>query len=574
MRKLNIFLSSAMTGELDRERDGLRILFQTDSTLKEFFELYAVEGHASPYSIQKTYVDEVRKSNLLILLLDRQLRTAVENEFSEARIANLKIFIYIRNRTDKRDARLVEFIGQEAYQFHCGSFNDPIDLCSKVKNDILSDLIRQYSETIKDEKKKQDYVVFSPVREHSEGSLRHYDYNFVTRISQSSNFKDMDTDQLVILAASIVEQTGNLKEALLIYEIILLRDPFNWYAYNNRGLVLNEMGYPEDALFSYKKALDLNRESHVTLYNIGNYYRDKYRYDEAIDNYNKALQIRPDKVSALRHLVEIYITRKEYHKALEYAQKAYLFEENEINLSHLCMALTFNEKKEEALTKSIELKGTKYHEKTRAYIFYFTGEWKKCIVEVDCFFKIWNYDYELAIKKALCLIHLNEIDGVIRWVKEIEGRNCLHPTDYNNIAWALYEKRLNLDFSAELLRKSIEGDPTILAAWKNLQCVLAELMELEEGLNISDQALQYFPDDPNVIMNRVKFLFLSGNIRQSVSYAIEEFTRLFGGTVNAPEIEKIINQSFMDHGIKDIDFLEKILVTLVQLERGKVKKTS
>ena len=72
MRKLNVFLSSAMTGEFDRERDGLRILFQTDSTLKEFFELYTIEAHASPQSIQKAYIDEVKNSDLLILLLDKK----------------------------------------------------------------------------------------------------------------------------------------------------------------------------------------------------------------------------------------------------------------------------------------------------------------------------------------------------------------------------------------------------------------------------------------------------------------------------------------------------------------------
>ena len=158
MKRLSVFLSSAMTGELNCERDGIRILFGTDPVLKEFFEIYAIEEHASPQPIEKAYIDEVRHSDLLILLLDKQLRDAVEKEFLEARTANLKIFVYIRN-TGKRDERLAEFIGQQAYQFHCGSFNDPMDLCSKIRNDILSDLTRKYSEMIKVKKADQDYVV-------------------------------------------------------------------------------------------------------------------------------------------------------------------------------------------------------------------------------------------------------------------------------------------------------------------------------------------------------------------------------------------------------------------------------
>lgn len=78
MKRLSVFLSSAMTGELDSERDGVRILFDTDQVLKEFFELYVIEEHASPQPIERAFIKEVRQSELLILLLDKQLRDAVE----------------------------------------------------------------------------------------------------------------------------------------------------------------------------------------------------------------------------------------------------------------------------------------------------------------------------------------------------------------------------------------------------------------------------------------------------------------------------------------------------------------
>lgn len=534
--------------------------------------MYAIEGHASPQPIQVAYINEVKNSDLLILLLDKKLRDAVENEFLEARNANLRIFVYIRNRTDKRDEKLAEFIGQEAYQFHSGSFNDSIDLCTKIRRAILSDLMRKYSETISVEKENQEYVAISSRNEYFGSSLRYYNYDLLTRISQSENFKDMDIDQLIILATVRAEEAGNLKEALLIYEIILLRDPNNWQAYNNRGHILTEMGHPEDALFSYKRALELNAESHATLYNIGIYYRDRGRYDEAIEYYKKALKIKPDKTSALGHLVGIYFSKGEYQKSIEYAEIAYSFEKDEINLSNLCMALGLAGKKEEALLKTEELKGTKYHEKIRAFIFHAAGEWGKCIREIDAFFELWNFDYDLSIKRVFCLINTNKIEEAIKWIKNVETKYYLHPYDYNNIAWTLYEKRLNLKYSVELLKKSVEGDPTILAAWKNLQCVLAELMEVEEGLDISHQASKYYPDDPGIIMNRAKFLFLSGNIRKCTSYAMKELTRIFGGDMPISEIEKTINQSFMNVGIKDIESFEQIFKAMVQIERSNIKR--
>jgi tetratricopeptide (TPR) repeat protein len=561
-----------MNGELDSERDGVRILFERDSTLKEFFELYAIEAYASPQTIQEAYINEVKNSDLLILLLDKQLRDAVKKEFFEACNSNLKIFVYIRNRTDKRDVKLAEFISQEAYQFHCGSFNGPIDLCSKIRKNILSDLMRKYSETISVEKEDQEYVAISARKEYFVSSLRFYDYDLLTRISQSENFKDMDIDQLIILANVRKEEAGNLKEALLINEIILLRDPNNWQAYNNRGLILTEMGYSEDALFSYKRALELNAESHATLYNIGIYYRDRGRYDEAVEYYRKALRIKPDKVSALGHLVGIYFLKENYQKALEYAEEAYSYEKDEINLANLCTALGLIGKKSEALIKSEELEGTKYHEKIRAYIFYAAEEWENCVRQIDTFFELWNFNYDLSIKKVYCLINMDKVERVIIFIKDVEKKYYLHPIDYANIGWKLFEKRMELDYSAELLKKSVEGDPTILAAWKNLQCVLAELMEVEEGLNVSDQALKYYPDDPGVIMNRVKFLFLSGDIRRGASYAMKEFTRVFGGNIPASEIEETISKYFMDAGIKDIESFEKIIKMMAKLELDKSKR--
>ena len=123
-------------------------------------------------------------------------------------------------------------------------------------------------------------------------------------------------------------------------------------------------------------------------------------------------------------------------------------------------------------------------------------------------------------------------------------------------------------YSAKLLRKAVGGDPTILAAWKNLQCVLGELNEVEEGLLVSDHALNYFPDDTGVIMNRTKFIFISGEIRQAANYAFKELSRLFGNKMPPNEIEKMINETFVNAGIKNIESLEAIFKALAKVNRN------
>jgi tetratricopeptide (TPR) repeat protein len=167
---------------------------------------------------------------------------------------------------------------------------------------------------------------------------------------------------------------------------------------------------------------------------------------------------------------------------------------------------------------------------------------------------------------------MDNTEKAITWIKHLEKNHYLSPSDYNNIAWILYEEKWDLKYSADLLRKSVKGDPTILAAWKNLQCVLGDLMEIEEGIVVSDQALKYYPDDPMVIMNRAKFLFMSGNIRECTSYMMKELSRVFGGNIPVSEIEETMNQSFMNAGIKDLESFEKLFKAALQIERSKIKK--
>ena len=65
----------------------------------------------------------------------------------------------------------------------------------------------------------------------------------------------------------------------------------------------------------------------------------------------------------------------------------------------------------------------------------------------------------------------------------------------------------------------------------------------------------------------IKFLFFSGEIRQAGSYAIQEFTRLFGNEMPPEEIARTINQSFENAGLKNIESLEVIIKALAKVQR-------
>ena len=65
-----------------------------------------------------------------------------------------------------------------------------------------------------------------------------------------------------------------------------------------RGLALSDLGQFEDALESYKRALEINPRSFKALKNRANILYRIGRYDEAIDDFRKSLDINPQLIDA------------------------------------------------------------------------------------------------------------------------------------------------------------------------------------------------------------------------------------------------------------------------------------
>ena len=65
-----------------------------------------------------------------------------------------------------------------------------------------------------------------------------------------------------------------------------------------RGLTLSDLGQFEDALESYKRALEINPRSFKAFKNRANVLYRVGRYDEAIDDFKKALEINPQLIDA------------------------------------------------------------------------------------------------------------------------------------------------------------------------------------------------------------------------------------------------------------------------------------
>lgn len=86
-----------------------------------------------------------------------------------------------------------------------------------------------------------------------------------------------------------------------MFDKALAIDPNYAYALIGKGVSLDNLGRPEEAITYYDKALAIDPNDVNALNSKGVSHGKLGRYEEAITYYDKALAIDPDKVSALNN---------------------------------------------------------------------------------------------------------------------------------------------------------------------------------------------------------------------------------------------------------------------------------
>jgi tetratricopeptide (TPR) repeat protein len=92
-----------------------------------------------------------------------------------------------------------------------------------------------------------------------------------------------------------------LEEAVASYDRALQLKPDDYYAWNNRGVALRELGRLEETVASYDRALQLKPDDDYVWYKRGNALRDLGRLEEAVASYDRALQLKPDYYEAQKN---------------------------------------------------------------------------------------------------------------------------------------------------------------------------------------------------------------------------------------------------------------------------------
>ena len=125
-----------------------------------------------------------------------------------------------------------------------------------------------------------------------------------------------------ILAKAIEhDRSGNLEQALEVYDQAILDGISDVLIFSNRGLVLERLQQWEEAFHSFSKAAALN-SNYRDHFRAGNMLLVLKRYDEAISAFNSSLECRDDDPECWVNQGIAHFNLKQFTEAGDRFQKA------------------------------------------------------------------------------------------------------------------------------------------------------------------------------------------------------------------------------------------------------------
>ena len=186
------------------------------------------------------------------------------------------------------------------------------------------------------------------------------------------------------------------KKLLLIYEdsVALL---------NILGMSNAKINKYEDAIYNYKKAIELSPDNATTFFHLGILYHDLNKYSEAIKSYKKAILCKPNYIDPLFNLSFIHKELGNYKKAVDLLEKIILINPNYLKayqcLSEIICQYKFifpNDINLKILKKTIELNSKPYKD-FNVLLFYLNYSHNHTSEEIFSYYQQFNDKFGLPL---------------------------------------------------------------------------------------------------------------------------------------------------------------------------------
>lgn len=116
-----------------------------------WFELFAVETAASPQLVQDHFLRKVAQSDVIILVLQEELKPGVRKEYIRAKELGKRVLAFV-HMGEKHD-NLNEFIQRDVQQYTTTvEFASTRELITKIEAALLTDVARSYRDLYEENK--------------------------------------------------------------------------------------------------------------------------------------------------------------------------------------------------------------------------------------------------------------------------------------------------------------------------------------------------------------------------------------------------------------------------------------
>ena len=138
----------------------------------------------------------------------------------------------------------------------------------------------------------------------------------------------------------VLAKMGNLRGAMIQYQMAIAGKPDYPEALNNLGHILQIEGDLRGAMGDYQRAVDLKPDYPEARNNLGNMWMFAGQIDKAIEQYTKAIDLKPDYAEAMGNLGVACAQRSQWDAAIVQYKKALKFKSNDMKiLDNLAIAL-------------------------------------------------------------------------------------------------------------------------------------------------------------------------------------------------------------------------------------------
>ncbi|PIW63990.1 MAG: hypothetical protein COW12_08800 [Candidatus Omnitrophica bacterium CG12_big_fil_rev_8_21_14_0_65_45_16] len=127
---------------------------------------------------------------------------------------------------------------------------------------------------------------------------------------------------------------GRADEALASFKKAIELDPQYAHPYINLGAVYTAAGKPAEAIDFYRKGLALNPKVRDANYNWANAAAELGHYDEAIAHYLQEFKFHPEHIKACNNLANLYSRLNQFQNAVTYYQKGIEIDPTYAKLRH------------------------------------------------------------------------------------------------------------------------------------------------------------------------------------------------------------------------------------------------